>query len=101
MHKLALAIAVGDTCKGCIPAWSNTLLPPSQHTNTDFEIKKKKISDIYCKNECPRDRKNLQGLGFVKIDLIASSTLVIVRAGLQLSFKISIIKLPAVSTLQW
>ena len=82
----------------------------SQHDPTPFyplpniqtQISKyKKISDIYCKNECPRDRKNLQGLGFVKIDLIASSTLVIVRAGLQLSFKISIIKLPAVSTLQW
>lgn len=64
-------------------------------------LKFKKNLDIYCKNECPRDRKNSQGLGFVKIDLIASSTLVIVRAGLQLSFKMSIIKLPAVSTLQW
>jgi hypothetical protein len=48
-----------------------------------------------------RNPKNLQGSGFVKNDLIASSTLVIVRAGLQLSFKMSKLKLPVVSTLQW
>jgi hypothetical protein len=45
--------------------------------------------------------KDLQGSGLVKIDLIASSTLEIVRAGLQLSFKMPILKLPAASTLQW
>ena len=38
---------------------------------------------------------------FVKIDLIASNTFVIVRAGLQLSFRISKLTLPAESTLQW
>lgn len=45
--------------------------------------------------------KNLQGSGFVKMDRIASSTFVIVRAGLQLSFMISKLTLPDESTLQW
>lgn len=45
--------------------------------------------------------KNLRRPGFVNIDLTASSTFVIVRAGLQLSFKISKLTLPAESTLQW
>lgn len=44
--------------------------------------------------------KNLQGSGFVKMDRIASSTFVIVRAGLQLSFMISKLTLPEESTLQ-
>lgn len=44
--------------------------------------------------------KNLHGSGFVKMDRIASSTFVIVRAGLQLSFMISKLTLPEESTLQ-
>lgn len=60
------------------------------------------INNIDTGNNWSRgDGKNLQGSGFVKIDLTSSSTLVIVSAGLHASFNIPKLTRPAVSTLQW
>ena len=70
--------------------------------NKQTQILNLKIFKIFIVQMNAQKRsKDLQGSGFVKIDLIASSTLEIVRAGLQLSFKMPILKLPAASTLQW
>lgn len=44
--------------------------------------------------------QDIQGSGFVKIDLMAWRILVIVRAGLHPSFKMSKLRFPAESTLQ-
>lgn len=53
------------------------------------------------RNEIYKGWKCLQASGLVNIDLSATSTFEIVRAGLQPSFRISRLTLPAESTLQW
>nr|DAD30111.1 TPA_asm: hypothetical protein HUJ06_031579 [Nelumbo nucifera] len=47
------------------------------------------------------DTRGVFGSGLLNIDLIASSTFEMVRAGLQPSFKIPKLKFPSASTLQW